>query len=82
MACRREGPGARTNGFDVWKGPAIRLHELRINGPLPRTYQSRAQQVFLDGERDLAKVNLELAFTRFAGEPFVDPFPRVKSSPT
>ena len=58
---------------DVWRGPAIRLHELKINGPLPRTYQSRAQQVFLDGERDLAKVNLELAFTRFARRAFRRP---------
>ena len=66
---------------DVWKGPAIRLHELRINGPLPRTYQSRAQQVFLDGERDLAKVNLELAFTRFARRAFRRPVSKSEIEP-
>ena len=82
MACRRKGPGAREDGFrGVWKGPAIRLHELRINGPLPRTYQSRAQQVFLDGERDLAKVNLELAFTRFARRAFRRPVSKSEIEP-
>jgi len=66
---------------DVWKGPAIRLHELRINGPLPRTYQSRAQQVFLGGERDLAKVDLELAFTRFARRAFRRPIAKIEIEP-
>ena len=66
---------------DVWKGPAIRLHELRINGPLARTYQSRAQQVFLDGERDLAKVDLQLAFTRFARRAFRRPVAKWEVEP-
>ena len=66
---------------DVWKGPAIRLHELRINGPLPRTYQSRAQQVFLEGERDVSKINLELAFTRFARRAFRRPVSKPEIEP-
>ena len=66
---------------DVWKGPAVRLHELRINGPLPRTYQSRAQQVFLDGERDLSNVALELAFTRFARRAFRRPVAKLEIEP-
>ncbi|MDG1324450.1 MAG: DUF1592 domain-containing protein [Opitutales bacterium] len=58
---------------DVWKGPVIRLHDFRINGPLPLTYRSKAQQVFLDGEKDLSKVNLEVAFSRFARRAFRRP---------
>ena len=58
---------------DVWKGPVVRLHELRINGPLPLTYKSKAQQVFLDGERDLSKIDLEMAFSRFARRAFRRP---------
>ena len=66
---------------DVWKGPAVRLHELRINGPLPRTYQSKAQQVFLGGERDVSKINLELAFTRFARRAFRRPVSKPEIEP-
>ena len=66
---------------DVWKGPAVRLHELRINGPLPITYQSKAQQVFLDGERDLSKVDLELAFSRFARRAFRRPLTKPEIAP-
>ncbi|MBT5909033.1 MAG: DUF1592 domain-containing protein, partial [Opitutae bacterium] len=66
---------------DVWKGPAVRLHELRINGPLPLTYKSKAQQVFLDGERDLSKANLELAFTHFARRAFRRPVSKPEIEP-
>jgi hypothetical protein len=58
---------------DIWKGPLVRIHNFRIYGPIPYTYQTRAQQVFLDGERDLAKVDLTTALSRFARRAFRRP---------
>jgi mono/diheme cytochrome c family protein len=66
---------------DVWKGPVVRLHEFRINGPLPITYQSKAQQVFLNGERDLSKVDLGIAFSRFARRAFRRPVTGLEIEP-
>ena len=66
---------------DVWKGPVVRLHELRINGPLPITYKSKAQQVFLDGERDLSKIDLEVVFSRFARRAFRRPVTKSEITP-
>jgi hypothetical protein len=66
---------------DVWKGPVVRLHELRINGPLPLTYKSKAQQVFLDGERDLSKIDLQVVFSRFARRAFRRPVTKSEITP-
>lgn len=55
---------------DVWRGPVIRLHDFSIYGPLPGTYHSKAKEIFLGGERDLSKVNLETVFSRFAEKAF------------
>jgi hypothetical protein len=66
---------------DVWKGPVVRLHELRINGPLPITYKSKAQQVFLDGKRDLSKIDLEVVFSRFARRAFRRPVSKSEITP-
>jgi hypothetical protein len=66
---------------DVWKGPVVRLHELRINGPLPLTYKSKAQQVFLDGEHDLSKIDLQVVFSRFARRAFRRPVTKSEITP-
>jgi len=58
---------------DVWKGPVLRMHDFRLSGPLPYTFQSHAQRVFLDGASDLSKANLALAFQRFARRAFRRP---------
>ena len=58
---------------DVWKGPVVRLHNFKIHGPLPHTFQTKAQKVFLDGKKNLAEVDLALAFTRFARRAFRRP---------
>ena len=66
---------------DVWKGPVVRIHDFRIYGPIPYTYQTRAQQVFLDGERDLSKVDLATAFSRFARRAFRRPLSKPEIDP-
>ena len=58
---------------DVWKGPVVRLHDFRMIGPLPYTYGTKAQNVFLDGKNDLSEVDLSLAFSRFARRAFRKP---------
>ena len=40
---------------DVWKGPVVRLHQFQIHGPLPVSFQSKAQKVFLDGKETLPR---------------------------
>jgi hypothetical protein len=66
---------------DVWRGPVVRLHDFRIYGPLPQTFNSKAHNVFLDGERDLSKVDLELAFSRFARRAFRRPISKLEIKP-
>ena len=66
---------------DVWRGPVVRLHDFRIYGPLPQTFNSKAHNVFLDGERDLSKVDLELAFSRFARRAFRRPVSKPEIKP-
>jgi len=58
---------------DVWKGPVLRMHDFRLNGPLQSTFQSHAQRVFLDGVTDLSKANLPLALQRFCRRAFRRP---------
>ena len=60
-ACHRKRPGSRIVS-DVWKGPVVRLHDFRMIGPLPYTYGTKAQNVFLDGKKNLSEVDLSLAF--------------------
>ena len=50
-------------------------------GPLPQTFDSKALKVFLDGERDLSKVDLALAFTRFARRAFRRPVSKSEIEP-
>lgn len=50
---------------DVWKGPLVRVHDLRMTGPTNYTYNTKAQDLFLDGIRDLSKINLEKAVSAF-----------------
>jgi hypothetical protein len=66
---------------DVWRGPVVRLHDFRIYGPLPQTFNSKAHNVFLDGERDLSKVDQELAFSRFARRAFRRPISKLEIKP-
>ena len=68
-------------GGHVWRGPVVRLHDFRIYGPLPQTFNSKAHNVFLDGERDLSKVDLELAFSRFARRAFRRPVSKPEIEP-
>jgi len=55
---------------DVWKGPVLRMHDFRLSGPLPFTFQSHAQRVFLDEATDLSEADLPLALQRFARRAF------------
>ena len=71
----------RRNVSDMWRGPVVRLHDFRISGPLPQTFNSKAHNVFLDGERDLSKVDLELAFSRFARRAFRRPISKLEIKP-
>ena len=66
---------------DVWKGPVVRLHQFQIHGPLPVSFQSKAQKVFLDGKRDLTEVDLSLAFSRFARRAFRRPVTQAEIKP-
>ena len=66
---------------DVWKGPVVRVHDFRMYGPLPQTFDSKALKVFLDGERDLSKADLALAFTRFARRAFRRPVSKPEIEP-
>ena len=66
---------------DVWKGPVVRLHDFRMIGPLPYTYGTKAQNVFLDGKKNLSEVDLSLAFSRFARRAFRKPISRKDIEP-
>jgi hypothetical protein len=66
---------------DVWKGPVVRIHDFRIYGPISYTYQTKAQQVFLDGKRDLSKIDLATAFSRFARRAFRRPLSKPEIEP-
>jgi hypothetical protein len=66
---------------DVWKGPLLRIHDMHIHGPTYGTFHSKAQQVFLDGQRDLAKVDLATTFSRFARRAFRRPLAKPEIEP-
>ena len=66
---------------DVWKGPLLRVHGMRIHGPTHGTFHSKAQQVFIDGQRDLAKVDLATTFSRFARRAFRRPLAKPEIEP-
>ena len=66
---------------DVWRGPLLRIHDMRIHGPTFVTFHSKAQQVFLDGQRDLAKADLGTVFSRFARRAFRRPLAKPEIEP-
>ena len=66
---------------DVWKGPLIRLHHFSISGPLPKTYDSKAQQEFLGGQRDEVKLDIQNALSKFVRKAFRRPVDSSDFSP-
>ena len=50
-------------------------------GPLPYTYGTKAQNVFLDGKNDLSEVDLSSTFSRFARRAFRKPISRKDIEP-
>ena len=78
-----ERTGARTNGFRRMENPAIGLLNSGSTVPCPHTTE---EQVFLDGERDLAKLISDsplpvlpgsLSSTRFQGE--IEPYLKIEN---
>ena len=63
---------------DVWKGPVV-VHQFQIHGPLPVSFQSKAQRYFSMAKETLP-VDLSLAFSRFAEE-LLDPVKQAEIKP-
>ncbi len=64
-------PGRKIS--DVWKGPLMRVHDFSFTGPLPRTFASRAQQEFLNGESVADKIDIKEALRKFSRKAFRRP---------
>lgn len=58
---------------DVWQGPMVRVHNFVMQGPIHKTFRSRAQNEFAGGVTDIADLDLELALKRFTRKAFRRP---------
>ena len=55
---------------DVWKGPVMRIHNMKFEGPLPESFQTKAQKSFFDNEVDVNKINLKESIHKFMRKAF------------
>jgi hypothetical protein len=58
---------------DVWEGPLVRVHDFVMQGPIHKTFRSRAQHEFAGGVTDIGDLDLELALKRFTRKAFRRP---------
>lgn len=51
----------------------MRIHKLKVTGPLPESFTTRAQQDFFDGERNINKVDIQSALQKFMTQAYRRP---------